>query len=196
MTFAKWVNKTLLPNSTLESEYLRKVAVDTATERLHHLGFEVWSPRKGIFIDGHEQDDVVEYRKQFLRKMVKIGFVHSTNAPTDSSAQAAIPADIDPPTLDKCNKTVVFFHDESTFMSNEDQALQWGLKGEKIMKPKIKGAGIMVSDFIDEPNGFLALTNDKITLTHTHRYFNDVFFYYFNIYTMHCIPVNSDKLLL
>ena len=35
------------------------------------------------------------------------------------------------------------------------------MKGEKMMKPKSKGAGIMVSDFIDEHNGFLALTDDE-----------------------------------
>lgn len=29
------------------------------------------------------------------------------------------------------------------------------------MKPKSKGAGIMVSDFINEHNGFLALTDDE-----------------------------------
>lgn len=29
------------------------------------------------------------------------------------------------------------------------------------MKPKSKGAGIMVSDYIDEYNGFLALTDEQ-----------------------------------
>ena len=42
-------------------------------------------------------------------------------------------------------------------MSNEDQPTQWGMKGEKMLKPKSKGSGIMVSDFVDEHNGFLAL---------------------------------------
>ena len=51
----------------------------------------------------------------------------------------------------------IFFHDESTFTANEAQPTQWGIKGEKMMKKKSKGAGIMVSDFIDEHNGFLAL---------------------------------------
>ena len=46
-------------------------------------------------------------------------------------------------------------------MCNDDQSLRWGLKGENIMKQKSKGAGIMVSDYIDEHNGFLALTNDE-----------------------------------
>jgi hypothetical protein len=54
-----------------------------------------------------------------------------------------------------------FCHDESTFQSNEDQSLQWGLKGSKMMKPKSRGAGIMVSDFIDEHSGFLAYTDEE-----------------------------------
>ena len=127
---------------------------------LHHLGFEVITPRRGIYYDGHEREDVVEYRKEYLRKMVKIGFIHFTNAPTES-AKLAIPTDIDPPTLEKRSKTVVFFHDESTFNANDDQNLKWGVKGEKIIKPKSKGAGIMISDFVDEHQGFLALTDGE-----------------------------------
>ena len=87
--------------------------------------------------------------------MTKIGFLHFTNAPTES-AMRALP-DVDAPTNERRAKT----HDESTFMSNEDQPTQWGMKGEKMMKPKSKGAGIMVSDFIDEHNGFLALSDEE-----------------------------------
>lgn len=46
-------------------------------------------------------------------------------------------------------------------MSNEDQPTQWGMKGEKMLKPKSKGSGIMVSDFVDEHNGFLALSDEE-----------------------------------
>ena len=158
--FCKWVNKSLLPNSTIEPGFPRKIAVETARKWLHQLGFEVLTVRKGIFIDGHEREDVVLYRKEFLRRMVKIGFLHFTNAPTQTFAMA-IPDDIEPPTLERREKTVVFFHDESTFQSNEGQSLQWGLKGSKMMKPKSKGAGIMVSDFIDEHSGFLSLTDEE-----------------------------------
>ena len=34
-----------------------------------------------------------------------------------------------------------------------------GEKGKTIVKPKGQGRGIMVSDFIDERNGYLALTD-------------------------------------
>lgn len=92
--------KSLLPNSTLEPGYPRKISVETGRKWLHELGFEIITTHKGIFYDGHERDDVVEHRKIFLRRMVKIGFLHFTNAPTESS-QNAIPSDIDPPTLNQ-----------------------------------------------------------------------------------------------
>ena len=153
--FCKWVNKSLLPSLTLEPGFPRKVGVSTCRQCLQQLGFEVITPRKGIFIDGHERADVVEARTRYLSRMLKLGFLHFTNAPTPEAIKA-IPDDIEPPTADRRSKTVYFFHDESTFHSNDDQTLKWGIKGEKIMKHKSKGAGIMVSDFIDDHNGFLA----------------------------------------
>ena len=76
-------------------------------------------------------------------------------------ARQALPEDVDPPIRERREKTVVFFHDETTFQSNEDQSTQWGLKGTKMMTPKSRGSGIMVSDFVDEHNGFLALTDEE-----------------------------------
>ena len=54
----------LLPNSTLEPGYPRNISVKTARRWLHQLGFEIITPHKGIFIDGHEREDVVEYCKE------------------------------------------------------------------------------------------------------------------------------------
>ena len=90
--------------------------------------------RTGIFIDGHERTDVIETRKLFLRKMTKIGFLHFTNTLTEN-AMTALP-DVDAPTNERRLKTVILFHDESTFMANEDQLTQWGMKGDKMMKSK------------------------------------------------------------
>ena len=45
---------------------------------------------------------------------------------------------------------------------NDDQKVQWGKKGTHIMlRPKSQGSGIMVSDFVDERNGYLALTDEE-----------------------------------
>ena len=59
-------------------------------------------------------------------------------------------------------KLVLIFHDESTFHANEDQGWMWDEKGKMMIRPKEQGRGIMASDFIDEHNGYLALTDDEL----------------------------------
>ena len=39
--------------------------------------------------------------------------------------------------------------------------LFWAAKGTTIMRPKSKGSGIMVSDFVSERDGYLALTENE-----------------------------------
>ena len=56
---------------------------------------------------------------------------------------------------------MIIFHDESTYQSNDDQPTLWGTKETRVLRPKSKGAGIMVSEFIDERNDFLKLTEDE-----------------------------------
>ena len=87
---------------------------------MHELGFEVVVKRKGTFVDGHERADVVQYRSNFLRKMVGLGFLNQDNAPTEE-AKMALPSDLESPPHCLIDKTVIIFHDESTFQANDDQ---------------------------------------------------------------------------
>ena len=92
--------------------------------------------------------------------MVGIGFLHPTNAPTEE-AKSALPKEIIQTSQDKMDKTVILFHDETTFQANDDQSTVWVEKGTSVMLPKSKGSGIMLSDFIEERNGFLCLTHEE-----------------------------------
>ena len=162
-SFCQWVNNELLPNSVLEPGFPRKISVDTARRWLHHLDFKVLDRKNGVYIDGHEREDVVAYRKEFIQKMVSIGFINKDNAPTPQAAQC-LPEDVRCPPEEQLQKTVVLFHDESIFSANEDQGTQWGEKDNFAIKPKTKGSGIMVSDFIDEFNGYLCLSDTEFSL--------------------------------
>ena len=158
-SFCEWINNDLLPNSTLEPGFPRKVSPETARKWLHELGFSVLDKKKGTFVDGHERDDVVEYRSKFLRKLIGLGFLNEGNAPTEDAKTALRNyTNLEQPSPDIIDKTIVIFHDESTFHANEYQATFWGEKGTTVMRPKSRGSGIMVSDFIEENNGYLALT--------------------------------------
>ena len=107
-----------------------------ARTRIHYSGQEEGNIN---FVDGHERDDVVLYRKTFLRRMVGLGFLNPNNAPTDE-AWNALPADLDMPTPATLEKTVILFHDESTFQANDDQLTLWALPGTTVMRPKSKGS--------------------------------------------------------
>ena len=63
--FCRWINNSLLKNSTLEPGFPRTVSLTTSLRWLHHLGFLVLTPKKGVFVDGHERPDVVAQRKEF-----------------------------------------------------------------------------------------------------------------------------------
>lgn len=80
----------------------------------------------------------------FLRRMVSLGFLNESCAPTEE-ARRTLPSDISGPSSEIAKKTVVLFHDESTFQANEDQPTLWAEKGTTVMRPKFKGSGIMVS---------------------------------------------------
>ena len=159
-SFCRWVNLELFPSQVLDPGYPRRISVETARKWLHHLDFHVLDQKKGVYIDGHERDDVVDYRKKFLRKMTAIGFLNKDNAPT-SEAASCLPIDLHCPPPEQLKKTIVIFHDESIFNSNEDQSVQWGTHDMVTIKPKGKGSGIMVSDFITE-EGYLRLTEEEV----------------------------------
>ena len=112
---------------------------------MHELEFEVVTKKKVTFVDGHEREAVVEYRKTILRKMAALGFLNEGNAPTEE-ARKALPTDLDPPRPEVLSKTVFIFHDETTFQANDDQPTFWASKGTNVMRTKSKGSGIMVSD--------------------------------------------------
>ena len=66
--FCSWVNSTLLPVAKRYHPNLpAKINDRTAVRWLYLLGFEPISSKKGVYIDGHERSDVIEYREVYLR---------------------------------------------------------------------------------------------------------------------------------
>ena len=159
-SFCRWVNEQLLPNSVLEPGFPRHIGVETARKWLHELGFEVLDKKKGVYIDGHEREDVVKHRQKFLRQLVASGFLTKDDAPT-GEAKDAFPSDIESPPPERRAKNILIFHDESTFNANDDESLQWGTADSQVIRPKSRGSGIMVSDFITEKDGYLRLTEEE-----------------------------------
>lgn len=52
--FCQWVNNSFLSSVTLEPGFPRSVSLSTCIKWLQHMGFEIVTPKNGIYIDGHE----------------------------------------------------------------------------------------------------------------------------------------------
>ena len=147
--FCSWVNSNLLPNAELPPGCQQQKQPCTAIKWLHHLGFRPQSHKKSIYIDGHEHDDVVEYRKLYLRKLAILSSTH-----------------LPPPTCEDGNSAaskhlVLIFHDESSFHASEGQSVMWAEKGKVPIRPKNQGRALMVSDFVTEFDDLLQLSMDE-----------------------------------
>ncbi len=67
VSFTRWVNDCLLPNSILEPGFPRHIGVETGRIFLHELGFEVLNKKKGVYIDNAEQQQLKSLRAQGFR---------------------------------------------------------------------------------------------------------------------------------
>jgi len=75
-SFCQWVNDQLLPSHDLPPNLPRAISVRTATRWLHQLGYRPQSHKKGAYVDGHEREDVVKSREEFLKKLKELKESH------------------------------------------------------------------------------------------------------------------------
>lgn len=65
----KQVNDTIIPSLGFDTDG-HKISEATACRWLAKLGYELKEARKGVYIDGHEHDDVKAYRQEFLKQFL------------------------------------------------------------------------------------------------------------------------------
>lgn len=107
---------------------------------LHGLGFSIIDAEKGTHVDGHEREDVLEYCGQFLGKEIGLGSLNRDNEST-LKAKLVLPEDLETSRSDVLAKTIVLFHDESTFQANDYEHTIRGMKDDCMLVPRSKGAG-------------------------------------------------------
>lgn len=96
----------------------RDIQSRTARRWLHRLGYNWRDVQKGVFIDGHERPDVIEYRNQFLAEIEalrpylvefeKSGFIKPKTYPDDCAVGGP-----------NRQSGILITHDESTFNAND-----------------------------------------------------------------------------
>lgn len=122
------------------------IHIRTARRWLHKLSWRYQQKKKGMYIDGHEREDVVEYRKGFVerwreyeRRFVIYGndgkiLLTPTGFPVPQGVHFRL---------------ILVTHDESTFYENDRRKLQWvNDKAKPVAEKKGEGQSIMISEFL------------------------------------------------
>ena len=159
--FCDWVNAELLPNATIPPGCPLQIKNHTAIKWLHELGFRPQSHKKVIYMDGHERNDVVEYRFLYLQKL---DILEKTHLPPPSCPGGTMQFTVGNPEATKY--LVLIYHDECIFHANEGQTVLWAEDSKVPIRPKTQGRGLMVSDFVTEHDGLLALTDEEYLKAH------------------------------
>jgi hypothetical protein len=142
-----------LPSLSLKK---KTVSVRHCQRWLWKLGYRRKRHHKGVYWDGHERKDVKKRRKEYLAELAAFEEFRAEYAEPDM-------AEVLPELKDDELEHIVIVHDESSFHSNDYQNNHYWLKaGEQVLKKKGRGRLIMVSAFLCERYGLLALTEEMI----------------------------------
>ena len=131
----------------------RGIHVRTARRWLHKLSWRYRQKKKGMYIDGHERADVVEYRKGFVERWREYErrFVIYENDGNVLSTPTGFPVP-----QGVRFRLILVTHDESTFYENDRRKLQWvNNKAKPVAEKKGEGQSIMVSEFLTSEWGRL-----------------------------------------
>ena len=142
----------------------RQVSESTVRIYLNDLGYKFQRHKNGMYVDGHEREDVRIYRDEFLKRMFTYEQFMEKYSGDDMNT-------VEFPTLLEGQKRhVLVVHDESLFYSNDDNSSLWVHPKHPPLRKKGKGKCIMLSEFLCECHGRLfwqTTTDEKEFATET-----------------------------
>ena len=119
----------------------------TTRKWLHQLVFEYKDVKKNVFVDGHERLFVVEDRKTFLNKMEELKPYLVEFDENGKMKDKTYPPDCAVGDQDR-RPVIVITNNECTFSANDGIRKTWTRIGDTFLRPKGRGQGIMVSEFL------------------------------------------------
>jgi hypothetical protein len=127
----------------------------TAHHWMEKLGWKYGKQKNGMYIDGHEREDVVEYQCRFVDQFQQ----YERHFHIWDNDGHKLPAAIDNFQL------ILITHDKSTFFQNNQRKTLWEQAGKNgAPRPKGEGQSLMILDFLSTDWGCLH-DNDRCVFT-------------------------------
>ncbi|SJL08507.1 uncharacterized protein ARMOST_11871 [Armillaria ostoyae] len=170
-SLGKWISAMDIVRYVATPEFQARLRVKkgiterTAQRWMKRMGYRWKAEPKGIYSDGHERADVVNYRQNvFLPLWVELERATrwwKADATEDelngqTASERAFIARPDGKII------VIWRHDESTFYANDRRKIRW-VHASETAKPYAKGEGasLMVGDFVSPDYGWLKSLDGK-----------------------------------
>ena len=134
------------------------ISLSTAKRWLAKLNWKYGKKVNGMYIDGHERDNVVAYRDAFVNRWAEYDRRFHIWNNRDVDAMLTHPP---------CNPLplILVTHDESTFYQNDERKTCWGHQDSRpAPQPKGEGQSLMVSDFLTVKWGRLRTSDQCVFL--------------------------------
>lgn len=126
------------------------ISLRTAHRWLAKLGWQYGKQRNGMYIDGHEREDVVEYRRKFVDRFQQ--YERRFHIWDDDGNELPRPSGFPVPETHRASgrfRLILVTHDESVFFQNDQRKYLWDQAGKNAApRPKGEGQSLMVSDFL------------------------------------------------
>jgi len=100
----------------------RGISLPTACRWLHREGFQYISHKKGLYFDGHDRADVIEYRQKTFLPVLKSFEPQLVRYSVENPDQERLPKD-QTNYVECC--FVIVAHDEMTVQSNDMKDKDW-----------------------------------------------------------------------
>lgn len=120
----------------------------TARRWMYREGFRYVKHQKGIYVDGHERPDVVEYRQKVFIPAIRSYQPRIVEYEVGNCAKEVAKV------LANDRPIEILFHDESAFQAHDAQEKSWVLDSQHQLRKKGVGRGIHRSDFIGPTGGW------------------------------------------
>lgn len=133
-------------NGSVVSKKKLTLSARTAVNWLHRMGYDWKEVKKGIYKDGHERADVIQYRQEvFLKTLEEL----RPRMPFPIFNTAGEVVMIQKPSLpDSVTLCIPITHDECTCNANDGPHHHWIRGDENPIRSKSRGQGLHISEFI------------------------------------------------
>jgi hypothetical protein len=152
---AKDLSEALVSGEITDEGLPDSVTASTVRRWLKNIGFQRKMVSKGMYHDGHERADVVEYRNGvYLPQMeiLELRMAIWDQLPSGDRFRK------DPILREGEREIIPIFHDETALHAQEMPRFVWVYESEQVLRQKSDGKLFMISDFImEEGEGRLIL---------------------------------------